>query len=127
MARQLVVEQVGDVQVDQLAAGPALQRSLHLGRVDLELAPSTADPQVAAGGSCSGSVGSSVSCSAPTWNTRIEPQALFSSRAASSAKYVSTPSAPARLNASNDSIITASWSSQPLAAAAFSIEYSPLT
>ncbi len=34
---------------------------------------------------------------------------------------------PARLKASSDSIITASWSSQPLAAAALSMAYSPLT
>ena len=50
-----------------------------------------------------------------------------SSRAASSAKYVRMPSAPARLNASSDSIIALSWSSQPFCAAAFSIAYSPLT
>ena len=54
-------------------------------------------------------------------------QALRSRRAASSAKYVSTPSAPARLKASRLSIMTASWSSQPFCAAALSMAYSPLT
>ena len=34
---------------------------------------------------------------------------------------------PARLKPSSDSIITASWSSQPFCAAALSIAYSPLT
>ena len=47
---QLVVQQVGDVQVDELPASPALQRGLQQHTVDLELAARAADPQVAAGG-----------------------------------------------------------------------------
>ena len=50
-----------------------------------------------------------------------------SSSATSTAAYVNTPSAPARLNASNDSNNTASLSSHPFCAAAFIIAYSPLT
>ncbi len=52
------------------------------------------------------------------------PRRIF---AAAIAKYVRMPSPPARLKASRDSIITLSWSSQPLAAAALIMAYSPLT
>ena len=56
--------------------------------------------------------------------TRTRPQ---SRAAASTAKYVSTPAAPARLNAIRLSSMTRSRSSQPCAAAPASIAYSPLT
>ncbi len=47
MAGQMLVHQVGDVQVHDLPAGPALQRGLHLRRANLELAPPAADPEEA--------------------------------------------------------------------------------
>jgi hypothetical protein len=55
------------------------------------------------------------------------PYCPFKSRATRGAKYVSTPSAPARLKASRLSSITLSPSSQPFWAAAMSIAYSPET
>ena len=45
---QLVVQQVADMQVDQLTAGPALQRRLHVGDADLELAPARCASQTIA-------------------------------------------------------------------------------
>jgi len=51
----------------------------------------------------------------------------FNNAAASLAKYVKIRSAPARLMASSDSSMAAVSSSQPWAAAALSILYSPLT
>ena len=52
---------------------------------------------------------------------------LCNRRAASTAKYVKMPSAPARLNASRLSSMTFSRSSQPRSAAALNMAYSPLT
>ena len=58
------------------------------------------------------------------WEPRTYP---FSTFATSRAKYVSTPSAPARLKAMSASSITFSRSSQPRSAAPASIAYSPDT
>ncbi len=58
---------------------------------------------------------------------RRRPHRYFNNAAASSANYVSTPSAPARLKQVRLSIMARSWSSQPFCAAALIIEYSPLT
>jgi hypothetical protein len=45
--RQLAVQQIGHMQIDELAAGPALQRGLHGGAAQFELAARDADPEVA--------------------------------------------------------------------------------
>ena len=57
MRGQLVVQQVGDVQVDDLPARPALEGRLQRGDIDLELAPGAADPDVARGGQLFGQLG----------------------------------------------------------------------
>ena len=59
---------------------------------------------------------------------RLDAHALFCRCSATNgAKYVSTPSQPARLKAIRLSIITLSRSSQPFCAAAMIIAYSPDT
>ena len=47
MAGQMLVHQVGDVQVHDLAAGPVLQQGLQLRGANFELAPAAADPDEA--------------------------------------------------------------------------------
>ncbi len=63
----------------------------------------------------------------PISATAYSIYAFFNFSAARAAKYVNTPSAPARLKAMRLSIIALSPSIQPLSAAAMIIEYSPLT
>ncbi len=128
--RQLRVQQVGDVQVDELPAGPALQRGLERGDAALELGPRDADPEVA-DAAASGSAVAVRRTGSPRHvkRQRIDLRhRVSSSLAASRAKYVSTPSAPARLNASSafqhhQCRARASRFARRL----FSIAYSPLT